>query len=225
MPIAALEESVVISVGEARLGADLHVPADAVAIVVFAHGSGSSRFSSRNRAVADHLNQNGIATLLLDLLTREEESIDASTREFRFDIPRLAERVAAAAGWVRHHKELQSLPVGCFGASTGAAAALIAAAEHPDIVRTVVSRGGRPDLAGHALPRVQAPTLLIVGSKDETVIALNEEAMRQMRCEVRLELVPGATHLFEEPGTLERAMELATDWFLAKLPQRSGANP
>ena len=217
MPITGLEESVVISVGQARLGADLRLPADAVCIVVFAHGSGSSRFSTRNRAVAEHLNRHGIATLLLDLLTGEEEKVDEYSREFRFDIPRLAERVAAAAGWVRHHKYLQSLPVGCFGASTGAAAALIAAAEHPDIVRAVVSRGGRPDLAGRALQRVQAPTLLLVGSNDEPVITLNEEAMRQMACEVRLEIVPGATHLFEEPGTLERVMELATEWFDTRL--------
>ena len=217
MPITGLEESVIISVGQARLGADLHLPADAVCMVVFAHGSGSSRFSTRNRAVAEDLNRHGIATLLLDLLTREEEKVDEHSRELRFDIPRLAERVAAAAGWVRHHRDLRSLPVGCFGASTGAAAALIAAAEHPDIIRAVVSRGGRPDLAGLALQRVQAPTLLLVGSDDEPVITLNEKAMRQMACEVRLEIVEGATHLFEEPGTLERVMELATEWFLTQL--------
>ena len=219
MPITGVDEAVVISVGQARLGADLHLPADAVCIVIFAHGSGSSRFSTRNRAVAEHLNRHGIATLLLDLLTREEEKVDEYSREFRFDIPRLAERVAAAAGWVRHHKDLQSLPVGCFGASTGAAAALLAAAEHPDIVRAVVTRGGRPDLAGRALQRVQAPTLLLVGSNDEPVITLNKQAMLQVGCEVRLEIVDGATHLFEEPGTLERVMELATDWFITKLAQ------
>ena len=215
--LTGLEESVIISVDQARLGADLHVPADAACIVIFAHGSGSSRFSTRNRAVAEQLNHHGIATLLVDLLTSEEEKVDARTREFRFDIPRLAERVGAAAGWVRHHKDLQSLPVGCFGASTGAAAALIAAAEHPDIVRVVVSRGGRPDLAGQALQRVQAPTLLVVGGDDEPVIELNREAMRKMSCEVRLEIVPGATHLFEEPGTLERVMELSTEWFDTRL--------
>src|SRR5262245_1504630 len=217
MPITGLEESVVISVGQARLGSDLHVPADAVCLVVFAHGSGSSRFSPRNRAVADYLNRHGIATLLLDLLTPDEEKIDARTREFRFDILRLAERVGAASDWVHHHKNLQSVPIGCFGASTGAAAALIAAAEHPDIIRAVVSRGGRPDLAGGALPRVQAPTLRLVGSEDEIVIELNQEAMQQMTCEARLEIIPGATHLFEEPGTLERVMQLATEWFLTHL--------
>jgi pimeloyl-ACP methyl ester carboxylesterase len=217
MSTAALEESVVISVGPARLEADLHVPADAAAIVIFAHGSGSSRFSSRNRAVATHLNRHRIATLLLDLLTREEEAVDERTREFRFDIPRLADRVGAAAGWVRHHKDLQSFPVGCFGASTGAAAALIAAADHPDVISAVVSRGGRPDLAGAALTRVQAPTLLIVGSRDEPVITMNRDAAARMSGEVQLEIVPGATHLFEEPGTLEQVMELATGWFVEKL--------
>ena len=222
MPTAAFEESVVISVGQARLDADLHVPADAAAMIVFAHGSGSSRFSSRNRAVAAHLNRHRMATLLLDLLTREEEAVDENTREFRFDIPRLAERVAAAAGWVRHHKDLQAFPVGCFGASTGAAAALIAAADHPDVIGAVVSRGGRPDLAGESLGRVQAPTLLLVGSRDEPVITMNRDAMRQMTGEVRLEIVPGATHLFEEPGTLERVMDLATRWFVEKLAQGSG---
>ena len=210
----AAAESIVIPVGgSSRIGADLRVPPRSTGLVVFAHGSGSSRFSSRNRSVAEFLESAGFSTLLLDLLTREEEAVDVYTREFRFDIDRLARRVVVATDWLRERHDVGSLAVGYFGASTGAAAALIAAAERPHIARAVVSRGGRPDLAGDALPRVDAPTLLIVGGDDEPVIELNREAMAQMRAPVQLEIVPGATHLFEEPGTLEEVMRLSSDWF------------
>ena len=205
--------SVEIPDGGARLNADLRMPEHPFALVIFAHGSGSSRLSSRNRQVAEALDHAGLATLLLDLLTREEESVDQFTREFRFDIQRLGRRVIAAADWAIEQPDLRTLPIGYFGASTGAAAALIAAAERPERSRAVVSRGGRPDLAGGALPLVQAPTLLIVGGNDEPVIELNEDAMRQMRAPTALEIVPGATHLFEEPGTLEAVSRLAIDWF------------
>jgi len=188
-------------------GATLSEPPGASGLVLFAHGSGSSRFSPRNRAVADVLHAAGFATLLVDLLP-EEGSVDR-----RFDIELLGERVTAAADWAGR----RGLPLGLFGASTGAAAALVAAAERPEVVRAVVSRGGRPDLAGDALPRVRAPTLLIVGGRDEVVLGLNREAMSRLRAETRLEIVPGATHLFEEPGTLERVAELARDWFLEHL--------
>jgi putative phosphoribosyl transferase len=196
-----------------EIGADLRIPANATGLVMFAHGSGSSRFSSRNRAVAEFLEERALATLLLDLLTREEESVDVYTRQYRFDIDLLGRRVAFATDWALEREDLRRLPIGYFGASTGAAAALIGAAEHPDAARAVVSRGGRPDLAGDALRLVRAPTLLIVGGDDEPVIEMNRDAMRQMTAPVRLEIVPGATHLFEEPGTLERVMELAADWF------------
>jgi dienelactone hydrolase len=197
----------------AWLNADLRVPDNPEGLIIFAHGSGSSRRSARNRQVAEALDEARLATLLLDLLTREEESIDQFTREFRFDIPRLGRRVVAAADWAVQQQDLRSLPIGFFGASTGAAAALIAAAARPQRTAAVVSRGGRPDLAGDALPKVQAPTLLIVGGDDEPVIELNEQAQRQMRAMTRLEIVPGATHLFEEPGALEHVQRLAIDWF------------
>jgi putative phosphoribosyl transferase len=206
-------ESIAIRVPEGRIEADLRVPDRAVGLVVFAHGSGSSRFSSRNRAVAEYLETNGFATFLLDLLTREEDAVDIHTREYRFDIDLLARRVVVATDWAQGRDDLKNLPIGYFGASTGAAAALIGAAERPAAARAVVSRGGRPDLAEGALPNVQAPTLLIVGADDEPVIEMNRDAMRQMTAHVELEIVPGATHLFEEPGTLERVMELATAWF------------
>jgi len=199
--------------GRDRLDADLRLPDDAKGLVIFAHGSGSSRHSARNRQVAEALDAGGFATLLLDLLTRDEEAIDVRTLEFRFDIPRLARRVMAGADWAVREPDLRGLPIGFFGASTGAAAALMAAAERPQISSAVVSRGGRPDLAGPALPHVKAPTLMIVGSNDEPVIELNEHAKRQMSGEVRLEIVPGATHLFEEPGTLEEVCRLAIGWF------------
>jgi dienelactone hydrolase len=189
--------------------------------VIFAHGSGSSRFSGRNRHVAQSLHARGFATLLLDLLTPEEESVDLYTKEYRFDIPRLATRVGGAASWAQTHPEVCDLPIGCFGASTGAAAALIAAADYPDIIQAVVSRGGRPDLAGEALARVKAPTLLIAGSADHDVIALNRKAMRWMTADVQLQIVHGATHLFEEPGTLEEVERLAGDWFATHLAAKA----
>jgi dienelactone hydrolase len=201
-----------VRAGTALIDGDLVIPDRAVGVVVFAHGSGSSRFSRRNRAVAQTLQDGGFATLLLDLLTRAEEAIDLQTGEYRFDIDRLGHRVVAAIDWAAGQSAISGLPVGCFGASTGAAAALIAAADRPHMVRAVVSRGGRPDLAGDALPRVAAPTLLIVGGADEPVIELNRQAMRLMRAPVALEIVPGATHLFEEPGALEEVARLALEW-------------
>ena len=201
-----------IRAGAAVIDGDLAIPERAFGLVVFAHGSGSSRFSSRNRAVAQTLEDGGFATLLLDLLTRREDAIDARTREYRFDIDRLSRRVVAAIDWAAGESDLAALPIACFGASTGAAAALIAAAERPNAVRAVISRGGRPDLAGDALPRVQAPTLLIVGGADDVVITLNREAMRRMQAPVSLEIVPGASHLFEEPGALEEVSRLAAAW-------------
>jgi dienelactone hydrolase len=201
-----------IKAGAALIDGDLTSPQRAVGLVVFAHGSGSSRFSTRNRAVAQTLEGGGFATLLLDLLTREEEAIDLRTREYRFDIDRLAHRVVDAIDWAAGESDISDLPIACFGASTGAAAALIAAAERPTGVLAVISRGGRPDLAGDALPRVQAPTLLIVGGADDVVIDLNRQAMQRMRAHVELEIIPGATHLFEEPGTLEQVSRLAVAW-------------
>jgi dienelactone hydrolase len=215
--------AVEIADGRARLNADLRMPPDPFGLVIFAHGSGSSRLSARNRQVAEALDDAGLATLLLDLLTREEESVDQFTREFRFDIPRLGRRVVAAADWAVEQPDLRTLPLGYFGASTGAAAALIAAAERPMRSKAVVSRGGRPDLAGDALPRVQAPTLLIVGGEDDQVIPLNEGAMRQMRAPAEIEIVPGATHLFEEPGTLEAVSRLAIAWFETHLRRSTKA--
>lgn len=202
--------------GDAIVG-DLAVPAGADAVIAFAHGSGSSRHSRRNRQVATGLNDAGFATLLMDLLTAREEQIDLRTRELRFDIGLLAERVARAADWLRDDVRTRALPIGLFGASTGAAAALVAAAERPETVASVVSRGGRPDLAGEYLPRVEAPTLLIVGGDDRPVIGRNEDAASQMTAEVELEIVPGATHLFEEPGALEQVAELASRHFARTL--------
>lgn len=198
--------------GSDLLDGDLVVPPRAAGLVVFAHGSGSSRFSQRNRSVAEVLQDGGFATLLLDLLTPSEEAIDVQTREFRFDIDRLGRRVVAAVDWAATDPRVAGLPIATFGASTGAAAAIIAAAERPEQVRAVISRGGRPDLAGDALPVALAPTLLIVGGDDDAVIVINENAMRAMQAPVHLEIVPGATHLFEEPGTLERVSWLALDW-------------
>jgi dienelactone hydrolase len=214
-----------IKAGASLIDGDLAIPSRASGLVVFAHGSGSSRFSRRNRAVAGTLEHGGFATLLLDLLTRDEEATDLRTREYRFDIERLGHRVVAAIDWIGGEPALSQLPIACFGASTGAAAALIAAAERPQAVGAVISRGGRPDLAGDALPRVQAPTLLIVGGADEQVIALNRQAMCRMRAPVTLDIVPGATHLFEEPGTLEEVSRLALGWCRRHLPrmQRSSA--
>lgn len=196
------------------LGGTLVVPPDSGALVLFAHGSGSSRFSPRNQFVAGILNQARLATLLFDLLTRQEEAIDAHTAQHRFDIRRLAERLQHATSWALQNQTTETLPFGYFGSSTGAAAGLVAAAELPDKITAVVSRGGRPDLASDALWQVRAPTLLIVGGKDEAVIELNQKARAKMRCEVKLEIVPGATHLFEETGALEQVARLAADWFL-----------
>ena len=201
-----------IDTGAGLIEGDLLIPPGATELVIFAHGSGSSRFSARNRQVAGFLRARGFGTLLIDLLTREEEEIDVHTREFRFDIPRLADRVVYAIDWATRQPETAALGICLFGASTGAAAALRAAAERPATVRAVVSRGGRPDLAGGALRRVKAPTLLIVGGDDESVIDLNRQAMEQMTAPVELVIVPGATHLFEEPGTLEKVCEAAVRW-------------
>jgi dienelactone hydrolase len=205
-----------IDSSDATLSGDWSRPANAVGAVLFAHGSGSSRSSARNRYVAGVLHGAGLATLLFDLLTPEEEQVDLRTRHLRFDIPLLARRLVGATDWLLEHGA-GDLSLGYFGASTGAAAALIAAAERPGCIRAVVSRGGRPDLAGPALSHVHAPTLLIVGGLDSGVIELNEEAAAQLRVERKLEIVPGATHLFEEPGTLERVAVLAEHWFLEHL--------
>jgi putative phosphoribosyl transferase len=212
MAHAAVHEAVRIDSGSAALDGDLRVPDRAAGLVIFAHGSGSSRFSSRNRSVAGVLETSRFATLLLDLLTPQEEAIDERTRQYRFDIERLGTRVIGACDWAHSRADTSRLPIALFGASTGAAAALIAAAARPELTRAVISRGGRPDLAGDALPRVQAPTLLIVGGLDEPVIEMNRDAMRRMRAHVELTIVPGATHLFEERGTLEEVSRLATEW-------------
>ncbi len=213
----AAARSVKVPAGRVELAGDLAVPAGAPALVIFAHGSGSSRFSPRNRFVAGVLNQAGFATLLFDLLTPAEEDLDRSSGQFRFDIPLLAARLEAATAWARQEPELAGLRVGYFGASTGAAAALIAGANRPEDVGAIVSRGGRPDLAADYLDRVRAPTLLIVGGNDPVVLELNRQALRRLRCEARLEVIPGAGHLFEEPGALERVAELARDWFRTHL--------
>jgi putative phosphoribosyl transferase len=212
VPAELVNEAVRVPVGRIAIDADLHIPAGAAGLVIFAHGSGSSRFSRRNRAVAAALASAGFGTLVLDLLTSAEESVDAQTREHRFDIDMLGERVVGAVDWTPTRAHLRHLPIALFGASTGAAAALMAAAARPQVVRAVVSRGGRPDLADRALPDVQAPTLLIVGGHDQPVIGINRDAMRRMRAPVALEIVPGATHLFEEPGALEQVTRLAADW-------------
>ena len=196
-----------------NLDGDLAIPADARGIIVFAHGSGSSRHSPRNRYVAEALQAAGLATLLMDLLTPQEEAVDLRTAHLRFDIGLLANRLVHAASWLNTQPDTQRLPIGYFGASTGAGAALVAAAEAPDGVGAIVSRGGRPDLAGPALSRVRAPTLLIVGGDDLPVIEMNRVARAQLQVETRMDIVPGATHLFEEPGALEQVAQLAADWF------------
>jgi pimeloyl-ACP methyl ester carboxylesterase len=203
------------------IAGDLTLPDHPSGIVIFAHGSGSSRRSVRNRAVASALRGAGMATLLLDLLTEDEEFVDRSTREFRFDVDMLARRLRAATDWVGSQADTAELGVGYFGASTGAAAALIAAAGDPRI-GAVVSRGGRPDLAGEALADVRAPTLLIVGGDDGVVIDLNRQALQALRCPADMQIVPGAGHLFEEPGALEAVMQLAALWFAQRL---GGARP
>ena len=209
----AAGESIVIPVTAGQIEADLRVPDRARGLVIFAHGSGSSRFSSRNRSVAEALEGHGFGTLLLDLLTREEESVDVRTEEYRFDIGLLGRRVIRATDWTQDRPDLLHLPIGYFGASTGAAAALIGAVARPQVVRAVVSRGGRPDLADQVLSQVKAPTLLIVGGDDEPVIGMNRDAMSQMRAVAELEIISGATHLFEEPGALEQVIDLASGWF------------
>jgi pimeloyl-ACP methyl ester carboxylesterase len=207
------ERSVQILLGESDLVGDVAVPEHAKGFVMFAHGSGSSRLSPRNRFVAGVLQNAGLATLLIDLLTVQEDHIDRQTMEFRFNIGLLAERLMGLPDWHCVHRDLCHLPLAYFGASTGSAAALIAAANRPEHVRAIVSRGGRPDLAASSLPHVQAPTLLIVGGDDASVIELNQQAFEILRCEKRLEIVPGATHLFEESGALERVAQLDAEWY------------
>lgn len=207
------EQGVELSAGQVRLQGDLTLAEGAPGIVVFAHGSGSSRHSPRNRFVARVLNEGRLATLLIDLLTPEEEAVDMRTAQLRFDIGLLADRLVATTDWLLANPHTRHLRIGYFGASTGAAAALTAAARRPQATSAVVSRGGRPDLAAHALSQVTAPTLLIVGGNDGVVVDLNRKAMRQLRAEHKLETIPGATHLFEEPGALEKVAHLAREWF------------
>jgi putative phosphoribosyl transferase len=223
--VKALHRSMEIPVAGVVLEADVVVPEHAQGVVLFAHGSGSSRHSPRNRYVAGELQNADLATVLADLLTPAEERVDLRTRELRFDIGLLASRVAALVDWLGGHDPTAGLPVGLFGASTGAAAALVAAAARPESVSAVVSRGGRPDLAGDALRSVRAPTLLIVGERDPVVIDLNRQAMRLLRAETELVVVPGATHLFEEPGTLEQVARLAREWFVRHLRPVSPGDP
>jgi pimeloyl-ACP methyl ester carboxylesterase len=222
------EREVLIDVGPFELEGTLAIPDVCRGLVLFAHGSGSSRFSPRNRFVASVLDAGGIGTLLFDLLTDDEEERDSRTAELRFDVELLADRLIGAAEWVRERRDLQGLPLGYFGSSTGAAAALMASARRPEWVRAVVSRGGRPDLAGAALPFVRAPTLLIVGGADSVVIDLNEAALVQMRCEAEIRIVPRATHLFEETGALAQVAQLARDWLVehfAREPSELPAEP
>ena len=211
------ERTVRVTAGDVTLEGELGIPANARGVVLFAHGSGSGRTSPRNRYVAGVLREAGLATLLIDLLTLAEEHDDRWDGHLRFDIAFLARRLVGAIEWLAARDETRALRVGIFGASTGGGAALVAAAARPDAVGAVVSRGGRPDLADGALPVVEAPTLLIGGGDDRPVIALNEQAKARMRGEVELTIVPGASHLFEEPGTLEEVARLARDWFLEKL--------
>lgn len=206
-----------VTAGPVTLEGTLNMPADASGIVLFAHGSGSSRHSPRNRAVARALGEAGLATLLIDLLTAEEEAFDIRTRYLRFDIDLLAQRLVGATDWLLRYPDTRHLRIGYFGSSTGAAAALAAAIERPDVIGAIVSRGGRPDLAGPALPLVQAPTLLIVGGHDFPVIEMNKAALAKLRARKQLVIVPGATHLFEEPGALEEVARLASDWFVRHL--------
>jgi putative phosphoribosyl transferase len=216
--VKAVEQTIALPLFEGiELEADIAVPVPALGVVVFAHGSASSRRSPRNRYVAEELQGAGIATVLADLLTPTEERVDAVTAEHRFNIPLLSERVIALTDWVQAHELIGGLGIGLFGASTGAAAALVAAAARPDSVGAIVSRGGRPDLAGTALRSVRQPTLLIVGGRDEVVIELNRRALEEIPGEVRLAIVPGATHLFEERGALEQVAALARDWFVKYL--------
>ncbi len=210
-------QEVTIPIKGAKLSGELGLPPKALGVVLFAHGSGSSRHSPRNQSVARVLRQAGLGTLLFDLLTPEEERAEAATRHLRFDIAMLAERLVQATRWAMDEGIERDLNIGYFGSSTGAAAALVAAAELGERILAVVSRGGRPDLAGGALDRVRAPTLLLVGAEDRPVIPLNEEAYDRLQCQKALRIIPGATHLFEEPGALERVAQMASEWFAGHL--------
>jgi putative phosphoribosyl transferase len=223
--VRAGAREVSIPAGQVALEGELDVPVVASGVVLFAHGSGSSRHSRRNQFVAQRLQEAGLATLLIDLLTLSEEREEAYTAHLRFDIGMLAQRLVAAIEWLGQDPRTHHLPIGCFGASTGGGAALVAAAERPQAVKAVVSRGGRPDLAGRALPNVEAPTLLIVGGLDTPVIAMNREALQELGCVKSMEIVPGATHLFEEPGTLEEVARLAAAWFTRHLKARTSTPP
>jgi dienelactone hydrolase len=213
----SMKHSVRVPVDDEWLDGDVNVPPGSHGIILFAHGSGSSRHSPRNRYVAQVLAEHGFATLLIDLLTPGEETVDDRTAALRFDIDLLAGRLTAIIDWIKRQPSIAALPIGLFGASTGGGAALVAAARRPQDVRAVVSRGGRPDLAGSALPEVTAPTLLLVGGRDPVVIDLNRQALRMMRADAALDIVPGATHLFEEPGALERVAAAAAAWFDSRL--------
>jgi putative phosphoribosyl transferase len=206
-----------VRVHAAGLEGELNVPPAATGVVIFAHGSGSSRHSPRNRYVAEVLNQGGLATLLIDLLTEDEQEVDQQTAQLRFDIPFLADRLVAITQWLGHQPQAAGLKIGYFGASTGAGAALVAAVELSNMIHAVVSRGGRPDLAADALERVEAPTLAIVGGADPVVLELNRKALARMHCPKHLEIIPGAGHLFEEPGALQEVARLARDWFTERL--------
>jgi len=212
---------VTVRVGEVDLQGYLSVPTGATGVVIFAHGSGSSRHSPRNRYVADVLNEGGLATLLIDLLNADEQEVDLQTAQLRFDIPFLARRLVEITQWLRNQPQVAGLEIGYFGASTGAGAALVAAAEIPELIDAVVSRGGRPDLAGAALEHVEAPTLAIVGSHDAQVLELNRQALARMNTVTELQIVPRASHLFEEPGALEQVARSARAWFTAKLDRVS----
>src|SRR5881394_2956971 len=211
--LIAQAKGVHIRSGHVQLEGDLNIPDGAQGVVLFAHGSGSSRHSPRNQFVARTIREAGVGTLLFDLLTQEEEAVDMRTRHLRFDIGLLAERLVDATNWIKRGADTSHLRVGYFGSSTGGGAALVAAAAAGEAIGAVVSRGGRPDLAGDALPKVKSPTLLIVGGLDYPVIEMNKSALARMRCEKELKIVPGATHLFEEPGTLQEVARLAADWF------------
>jgi dienelactone hydrolase len=211
------DKTVTIPVGDVVLKGNLRIPAGATGLVIFAHGSGSSRHSPRNRHVAQYLNSRGIGTLLIDLLSSQEEAIDIRTRHLRFDVDMLADRLAAIVRWVAVQAELGGLTIGYFGSSTGSGAALLATARQPDRIAAIVSRGGRPDLAGEALARITVPVRLIVGRNDAQVLALNEQSLRLLNERSKLDVVPGATHLFEEPGTLDKVCELAAEWFSVHL--------
>ncbi len=211
-----------IPCGPVKMVGDLNVPENALGVVLFAHGNGSSRHSPRDRAVADVLHQSGIGTLLIDLLTPEEERAERQTGHLRFDIPLLAERLAAATRWLANEPATRGLAIGYFGARTGAAAALVAAAQHPEAVHAIVSRGGRPDLAGSHLARVKAPTLLIVGGDDGPVLDMNQQALMELRAEKQIEIIPGAINLFEEPGALDAVAGSSREWFARCMKQAAG---